>query len=668
MTDRAQADERYALLRWFAQVSAVGAGGLCTRCVRTDQFTAASVVEWGNEGRSEVASAGDRLPDDLLAATVSRAVEMGDVTVRHHGGVGVAAVPLPGLGRLALVLGTDRPGGFDTAARSFLRELGDAAAAVLSRDGQSPVPSGGPAAGDGAGTGASLPESATQGADTGTDDRHRKLRALQTTAESLLRAQSKSEIARVAVETARTVLDCPVTGIWLYDDETDRLEPAAVTDEGRELLGEPVSFERGESLAWKAFESGEIGQYDDVGEVEGAYNPSTPIRSELDVPIGRYGVLTTATTRVAEFTAVDLDLLRILASNTEAVLDRAAREHETERYREMVEAASDPIWAVDTAGTLTEVNQRFVDLSGYRRSALVGADTSLAFSGDLTQQVRDRMRALQDEAADSTTFQESFRIGGGEQREYRVNVSSLYEGAAFAGAVFVAHDVTELRRHEQLLSVFNRVLRHNLRNQLSIVLGNVDDLTEHDDGSVVTAATAASKAARNLLTLSEKTRRFGAVTDPDGVEVTGMDVTAEVRRAVAHAREQFPGATIETSLPEAAWARSHGLLGFAVEELVENAIEHNDRGPKVSVSVGDAPDDGTIEIRVADNGPGLPEMERRVIEEGLETPLMHASRLGLWMVRWTASTSGGETAIEENDPRGTVFVLRLPRADPPADD
>jgi signal transduction histidine kinase len=52
----------------------------------------------------------------------------------------------------------------------------------------------------------------------------------------------------------------------------------------------------------------------------------------------------------------------------------------------------------------------------------------------------------------------------------------------------------------------------------------------------------------------------------------------------------------------------------------------------------------------------------------LETPLMHASRLGLWMVRWTASTSGGATAIEDNDPRGTVFVLRLPRADPPADE
>jgi PAS domain S-box-containing protein len=666
MSDRPHVSERYALLRWFAQVSAVGPGGLCTRCVRADQFTAARIVEWRDGSVIEVAGDGDALPTDLLEAAVSRAVEMGDVTVRHEGGLGVAAVPLPGLGRLALVLGTDRPSGFDADARSFLRELGDAVAAVLSRDGQAPVPSGGPAADPSAGE--TPHEPVTDPSDTGTEDRHRKLRALQTTAESLLRAQSKPEIARVAVETARTVLDCPITGIWFYDEDTDRLEPVAVTDEGRELLGEPASFGRGESLAWKAFESGEIGRYDDVGEVDGAYNPETPVRSEINVPIGRYGVLTTGTTRAAEFTPVDLDLLRILASNTEAVLDRAAREHETERYREMVEAASDPIWAVDTAGTLTEVNQRFVDLSGYDRSELVGADASLAFSEALTGQAMQRMRTLRDEPADATSFQESFRVGGGEQREYRVNVSSLYEAEAFAGAVFVAHDVTELRRHEQLLSVFNRVLRHNLRNQLSIVLGNVDDLADRDEAEVVRAATAAGDAARNLLTLSEKTRRFGAVTDPDGVEVTGMDVTAEVRQAVTHVREQFPGATIETSLPEVAWARSHGLLGFAVEELVENAIEHNDRDPEVTVSVGDAPDDETVEIRVADNGPGLPEMERRVIEQGLETPLMHASRLGLWMVRWTASTSGGATAIEDNDPRGTVFVLRLPRADPPADE
>lgn len=49
------------------------------------------------------------------------------------------------------------------------------------------------------------------------------------------------------LQDLQTATQTLVTGMWLYNEETDRLEPAAVTDEGRDLLGEPVGFARGAS-------------------------------------------------------------------------------------------------------------------------------------------------------------------------------------------------------------------------------------------------------------------------------------------------------------------------------------------------------------------------------------------------------------------------------------
>ena len=69
-------------------------------------------------------------------------------------------------------------------------------------------------------------------------------------------------------------------------------------------------------------------------------------------------------------------------------------------------------------------------------------------------------------------------------------------------------------------------------------------------------------------------------------------------------------------------------------------------------------------MAVADNGPGIPESERRVFTEGTETPLSHGSGLGLWLTEWIVTRSNGHLCFEENDPRGTVVRVRLRETEP----
>jgi signal transduction histidine kinase len=92
------------------------------------------------------------------------------------------------------------------------------------------------------------------------------------------------------------------------------------------------------------------------------------------------------------------------------------------------------------------------------------------------------------------------------------------------------------------------------------------------------------------------------------------------------------------------------------------------------VSIEDRPDEGIVLVQVADDGPGLPEMERRVLAEGSERPLSHMEGIGLWLVNWTVTSSGGSLAVDTGGTEGTngsgtagtVVEMRFPRADPPA--
>ncbi|MEZ3143254.1 PAS domain-containing protein [Halobaculum sp. MBLA0143] len=164
-----------------------------------------------------------------------------------------------------------------------------------------------------------------------------QLRALQETARKLTLAESVEEIGEITVEAAERVLDRSVTGVWEYDANTDALVPLAETEAAQELFSGIPHFERGEGLAWEAFDDDEVKLYDDVQSVERRYNSDTPIRSELLAPLSEVGLLVTGSTERREFTDADVDLFRVLASTAAAAIKRTNRETELRRQNERLD-------------------------------------------------------------------------------------------------------------------------------------------------------------------------------------------------------------------------------------------------------------------------------------------------------------------------------------------
>ncbi|MFC5278813.1 ATP-binding protein [Halorubrum rubrum] len=164
--------------------------------------------------------------------------------------------------------------------------------------------------------------------------RTRTLEALHEATQDLLKTTDRVVAAEMAVEYVEDVLGHPIAAIWLYDEETNALEPAAWTDAADELVGDHPRFtEDDPSISWEVFESGDPEYVADTHAEPDRYNPDSPIRSELVVPLGRYGVIDVGSTERDAFDESELAVARLWAATVTMVFVRIERERQL-RVRE----------------------------------------------------------------------------------------------------------------------------------------------------------------------------------------------------------------------------------------------------------------------------------------------------------------------------------------------
>ncbi len=96
-----------------------------------------------------------------------------------------------------------------------------------------------------------------------------------------------------------------------------------------------------------------------------------------------------------------------------------------------------------------------------------------------------------------------------------------------------------------------------------------------------------------------------------------------------------------------------------IVNLLTNAIQHGTDEPVVTVSVTEH--DGTVRVRVADNGPGVPDEQKELIfQQGAKRLGSPGAGIGLYLVETVIEGYGGSVQVTDNEPTGAVFELQLP--------
>ncbi|ELZ44725.1 PAS-PAC-PAC sensing histidine kinase [Halorubrum californiense DSM 19288] len=222
--------------------------------------------------------------------------------------------------------------------------------------------------------------------------------------------------------------------------------------------------------------------------------------------------------------------------------------------------------------------------------------------------------------------------------------------------------LAEAQELATLLSINDRVLRHNIRNELSVALGYLDGIEYVDDeAEVADRADIVRTHLEDLVETSERTRRIASIWRTEALQ--SFDLVAVVEERVAQLTADAPGVTVRTELPDSYVVRAHPSLPLALEEALRNAVEHNDGDVAITVYVGR--DDDATTLSIADTGRWIPEIERETLRNAEETPLEHTEGLGLWLIYWTVTRPGGTVEFADDEPWGTVVRIRLPdRPDP----
>ncbi|MFC7173646.1 sensor histidine kinase [Haloplanus litoreus] len=215
-----------------------------------------------------------------------------------------------------------------------------------------------------------------------------------------------------------------------------------------------------------------------------------------------------------------------------------------------------------------------------------------------------------------------------------------------------------LERQEQRLAVVNRILRHDIRNDLNVVIGTLSQVRETDalDGPSRARLDRVDRVANRLVDRAEKAR-YVQQTLTDG-SVERFDLDALVADAVATVRDRHPDATVDVDGSAGVAVLADGHLKTAVVELLTNAVVHGTADPP-SATVRVARDGATATIDVANPGPSVPVADRRALDRGTETPLEHAGGLGLWLVKWIVDNSRGSLRFPETDPETCRIALEL---------
>jgi two-component system OmpR family sensor kinase len=218
-----------------------------------------------------------------------------------------------------------------------------------------------------------------------------------------------------------------------------------------------------------------------------------------------------------------------------------------------------------------------------------------------------------------------------------------------------------LQRTLRHSSVLHRVLRHNLRNACNVIDLQATELAAQATNGQA-PKDAIDRQVQELLELGHKSGQLRQIALA-GQRRREIDLDRLVAREVEAFTERHPGATVETDVPDGTRVTAYPELEHVFGELLENAIEHSDGEPTIRIGVRQT--GRRVMVDVADDGPGLPEMERQVLKEGMEKPLHHSQGLGLWIVRIIVEESGGTLAVVDNEPEGTIVRLELRAANGP---
>jgi PAS domain S-box-containing protein len=382
------------------------------------------------------------------------------------------------------------------------------------------------------------------------------------------------------------------------------------------------------------------------------------------------GVLSVYARKPRKWRTEEVEALLALAGNTSAALANAELYSrvslEKERSVAILANVADGIVAVDRDGQVVLWNSAAEEISGVPQEEAIGRTT-----------VQVLQRQLESPESETPPSQRLISImRGGEEVWLSLSEAVMRDPlGAVAGRIFAFRDISADRMVEQVKSDFVAAVSHELRTPLTSIYGFAETLLRQDipfgeEDRRIFLGYIASESER-LTEIVDQLLNVARLDAGDlQVELGRIDVGSVVSELVETVEESgvMNGHRFEIDLPDEPLAAEADpdKVRQVFNILVENALRYSPGGG--TVTVGARRSDDRVQVRVADEGIGIPAAERERIfrkfyrAESAARDGAAGTGLGLFIAKELVTAMGGRIWVESIEGEGSSFSFELPAA------
>ncbi len=331
-------------------------------------------------------------------------------------------------------------------------------------------------------------------------------------------------------------------------------------------------------------------------------------------------------------------------------IEEALRESE-EKYRSLASTA-DSIYLVNRDFKYLFMNEKHLERFGLPLDQIVGKTYGAFHSKEDTEEFNQKV-------------EETFNIGRPIQFEHRSLRDGRYflrtfspvkdsEGKETIAVTVVSKDITERKKIEEELKVsreqvamINKILRHDVTNDLTVIRSALRLYGESGEERLLKEASERVGKSVNLIRRMRELETF--ISSRRDLKLCNIGST------IKEVIKNYP--SIRFTIEGRGQVLADEALSSVIDNIIANALIHG-KADSLEIKIEKVRD--MYEIRIADNGIGIPdEIKGRIFEEDFSHGEEARTGLGLYIVKKTMENYGGSVRVEDNTPKGSVFVLKL---------
>jgi len=314
----------------------------------------------------------------------------------------------------------------------------------------------------------------------------------------------------------------------------------------------------------------------------------------------------------------------------------------------------DPVAIVDGKGKILEVTQRAEEVTGFKREELVGKNflkteiLSAKSKAILIKNLAKRMMGMR-----IAPYEVEVLTKDGRKLPHEINAAKIeYNGKPADLVVF--RDVTERKKMEEKLRVVGSLTRHDVRNKLSVVTGNVflakKKLAGNDEVSeYLREIESGCQQIVRILEFSKDYEMLGVE------ELTYINVNETFEKAIS-LFSNLDRIRIENEC-RGLVVLADSLLRQVFYNLVDNSLKHGERVGRIRAHYEEAGKD-QLSLVYEDDGVGIPLAEKpKLFKEGYG----RGTGYGLFMIKRICEVYGWSIQETGEPGKGAHFTMTIPR-------